>query len=202
MTEEELVKIMTVFDNAYPNRFGYLQKDKDDRKFMRKTWMMFLREVPYEVGSTAAKKLIVENKYPPSINDFMEKIDEVKNPDKLNGDEAYALVMKAVRKYGRYNVKEAMESLPPICKRAVDLFGGFESMCNISGDPNEELFAKKQFKRIYDTQQERQDNYEKLPASAKEELDKRRSDLVDKVTGSSKMLNSGDGKNGSEGNPD
>lgn len=167
MTKEEMLAIMGIVDSCYPGRFGYSQRNSQDRKIMLQTWYTFLQDYEYKLVEIAVYKLAADSQYPPSVNDILSKIEEVENPDKLTTDEAWEQVLNAIDRHGRYRPKEAFEMLTPAVKKAVQLYGGWDRVCSMEID-NE--FAVKQFKDIFRIQQEKQIRQNRLPESIKKEM--------------------------------
>lgn len=115
MTREETIKILMVIQAAYPN---YKPPDKT---VAVNVWAEMLSDIPYEKVSVAVKMYIQTDKkgFAPSIGDIRSKIQMLfSKEDELNETEAWALVLKAIRRSAYYS-EEEFAKLPPVVQRAV-----------------------------------------------------------------------------------
>ncbi|MFW6026793.1 MAG: replicative helicase loader/inhibitor [Candidatus Woesearchaeota archaeon] len=167
MNKEELLKIVSIIESCYPNRFGYAEKNKSDRQMFLETWFAFLKDFPYKLAEIAIYKLAAESKYPPSIHDILEKIEKIKNPNRLNADKAWKLVENAVGRFGRHNPREAFDNLPPIVVDTIKLFGGWDKVCN--RDVNNS-YSLTEFKNIFNSLMEEHITNDRLPGNIKEKI--------------------------------
>lgn len=138
MTAEEFLKAMKILVLAY---------DKEMPQEQLNAWYPFFAKDDYTVFKKSVTRIISTNKFFPSIAELKEEIARVANPPlQGNADDAWESVLLAVRKYGYYNPKEAMESLNPMTQRTVRLLGGFQRIC-VSEDGD---WLRKNFKALYE----------------------------------------------------
>ena len=79
MTKQEVCKLLAVINTAYP-RFEI--KD-DSLNATVNLWAVLFNEVPYPVAEKAVQKLIYELKFPPTIADIWQKIEQITNPNRI-----------------------------------------------------------------------------------------------------------------------
>ena len=123
MTRTETIKLFTVFTAAYP-RFDTF-RNADALKPVIELWTEMLTDVPYPVVEAAAKKLILESPYPPTISDVRKQVVDITTEptDRIDGATAWGEVSKAIREYGWYNPDEAMQSMSPRAARVARMIG-------------------------------------------------------------------------------
>lgn len=68
----ESKKILAVIKSAFPNSFKGMTVEGVSAT--ANMWTMQFADIPYEVVSIAVKKIIKDNKFPPSIEEVKEKI--------------------------------------------------------------------------------------------------------------------------------
>jgi hypothetical protein len=154
MTKTETIKLFTIFTAAYP-RFDSF-KNAEALKPVIELWTEMLADVPYPVVETAAKKLILESPYPPTISDIRKQVVEITTDpaDRIDGATAWGEVAKAIREYGHYNPEEAMESISPRAVKVARMIG-WKELCTCE----EPGVIRGQFIKMYDayTAREKQD---------------------------------------------
>ncbi|RCW44736.1 MULTISPECIES: replicative helicase loader/inhibitor [unclassified Halanaerobium] len=172
MKKTNVVKLLTFLSHAYAQRMKFPLKGQKQTEMMVEVWHEFLERYEDRLILTAAKKLAVNNSdWPPSVGAIVKEAEDIVTPaeDKITGDEAWKLVLKAVRKYGYYKPDEGMNSLPEKVQEAVKNFGGFRAICHSKANSS---YVRKQFVEIYDSIAERYRKYNYLPESVKENLKK------------------------------
>lgn len=121
MSFEEWKRIAKGLRSAYTNdRF---LPDTDALK----VWYELLKDLPYEQVSVAAYKYMEMEHYPPTPSDLRKALV----PEREEWDEAWGRVIHAVRYYGSWDTKKAIESLDPLTRKVVKNFGGFERICDL-----------------------------------------------------------------------
>ena len=121
MTKEEFAKAMSFLGMAYDKEFEAKQVE---------VWFTFFHQEDFQDFKQAVTRLISKSKFLPSIAEIKQEIAVLKNPVlQLNAEDEWSKVQNAVRKFGYYNSKEAMESLEPQTAKVVRLLGGFGAVC-------------------------------------------------------------------------
>jgi hypothetical protein len=113
-------------------------------------WYSQLKDIPYEVAETSLNAHVATNKWSPSIAEIREMASTVQNGAIPDWGDGWEQVIMAIRKYGMYQIPEAMESFDPITRQCVERLG-FRNICmseNIATD-------RANFRMIYEQLQER-----------------------------------------------
>ena len=155
MTKAEVAKILTVLAAAYP------KFEVDDLKV--RVWHEMLGDLDYATANMAAKKLILENNFPPSIAEVRKAAMEILNPEVMTAAEAWGEVERAVRVYGCYQEIEALASLSPRTAKVVRQIGWREICLN-----EEPGVIRGQFLKMYQQVQERDHREMLLPADLRQ----------------------------------
>src|SRR5690554_307656 len=116
MEKSEVVLIHTALSIAYPKLAEPDEATVD-------MWHKALADVDYKVAEVAVQKLILENVFPPSIAEVRAAIVEIMSPAIPTPAEAWGEVEKAMRLYGYYRAKEALDSMSNITKQTVKCMG-------------------------------------------------------------------------------
>ena len=126
-------------------------------------WYEQLRDIEYETAKAILNKWVATNKWSPTIADIREGYAEstISIEDWTCG---WQSVMTAVRKYGSYHPKEAVESLTGITRKCVESIG-FVNICM-----NEENRFKRDFKDLYETYSIRARQDAQISATIKQQI--------------------------------
>lgn len=114
-------------------------------------WYRELQDIPFPVAEAALRKWVSTNKWSPSIAELREAAATVSNGEIQEWGEGWEKVLKAIRKYGMYNIGAAMASLDPMTRQAVERVG-FREIClseNISVE-------RANFRMVYENLAERE----------------------------------------------
>ena len=103
-------------------------------------WYGLLKDLPYGAVSVAARSHMARSPYPPTIADLRGICLEYSNPE-VSVDDAWGMVLKAVRTYGYMREAEALESFPEPCRSVVKNIG-WQNICQ-----SENLVAERAFFR-------------------------------------------------------
>ena len=139
MTQKEMVDIFAVLLLAFPNAEtfkGGIQKLGPTIEL----WTACLPDVDYWIGQQAAIKLCRECKYPPTIAEFREKADAVKNEVGNQISQAWESLRLPMKLRGASPV-EAYINAPDMTRAAVDAMGGADKLV-INGIFNYDGFRK------------------------------------------------------------
>ena len=170
MKKTELIKVLTFISNAYPNKFSFPRKNKNDNKIFIETWYSFLKDYNYNLVKIGVKKIIINKAtWPPTVGELVKEIEKLKmnESDKLTGAEAWAIALEAVRKYGFYDMAQAMKDMPSLVKKSVECFGGYDALCH---SKVQDSYSRQNFIRIYEDLARKNNNSKFLPSSIYNEV--------------------------------
>lgn len=125
-------------------------------------WYRELCDIPYNVAEAGLRKWVISNKWSPSIAEIREMTTSVSEGDIPDWGEGWEQVLVAIRKYGSYREKEAMDSMDDITKQCVTRLG-FKNICmseNIASD-------RANFRMIYEQLAARKKVDQKMPPQLK-----------------------------------
>ncbi|MGM0549345.1 MAG: replicative helicase loader/inhibitor [Bacillota bacterium] len=169
MQKPEVVQLLSYLNGCY-NSFNFPKNNEAENKLIIEIWTDFLQYYNKDLVYSVLKKIIIHhNNYPPQVGEIVREIERSKlsTEEKLNAGDAWALVLKAVRKYGYYRAAEALDSLPPAVRKAVENFGGFNAICHSQSNDS---YIRTQFMNIYNQIKKEREEYQLLPAALKQEL--------------------------------
>ena len=176
MTLQETVTLLYLAKNLYPRDKG-MDKPKSELMDMAKAWAELLRDIPFELGKAAVAVHASSSPYAPAISEIRAYAKKMTEAPRLSADEAWALAIGAIRRYGcspykrypagKYPYELARDSLPAEVWHVMELMG-YQSMCR---SENEDVL-RAQFIRAWERQQkvreERENLLPFLPAGLKE----------------------------------
>lgn len=110
-------------------------------------WFELLKDLPYEVVSSAIKQYMITGKFAPTIAEIRGLATATVMPKVKDASEAWRDVMKAVHKHGYYNQQKVLDSLEPLTKEAAERFG-VRDLCDMQTE--DISIARAQFMKIYD----------------------------------------------------
>lgn len=94
-------------------------------------WYRALCDIPYQVAEIVLQKWVATNKWSPSIAEIREMCAVIVNGEPRTWQDGWDSVLTAIRKFGYYNPKDAMEYLngvDPIAASCV-LKLGYRNLC-------------------------------------------------------------------------
>ena len=124
-----------------------------------------LSDLPFDVAMIAARKVIatLENPFLPMPAVFRGVAAQITGPDIPTAPDAYAEVLRAIRNFGSYREKEALESLSPLVKKATMAIG-WKELC-LCEEPD---VIRGQFRMAYEALEKREVVDAKTPQKLKE----------------------------------
>jgi hypothetical protein len=170
MDKQQVIKLLTYLSNCYNNKFKFPKADQQANQMKIEVWHDLLKYYDNELVTAAAKKKILnDSSWPPSVGEIVHQVELItQSPeDRISAGMAWNMVLKAVRKYGYYKPKEAMQSLPPKVREAVEHFGGFNAVCH---SKENDSYAKTHFHKLYKEVIRHNKDMQYLPEKFKEEL--------------------------------
>ncbi len=159
MTQVEVARLLTIMASAWP------QFEPSEDKVL--LWHEMMQDVDYQVAQAALKVLIARKTFPPSIAEFRQEVLAISTPaeDQITPAEAWGMVVHAIREYGSYREREALESLPPAVRKTVEYIG-WREIC-LSEEPD---VIRAQFMRMFQQVSERRQKEAVLPATLREQI--------------------------------
>ena len=125
-------------------------------------WFRQLEDIPYDLAEMALNKWVATNKWSPTIADIREQAASVVNGEKPLWSDGWEEVVRAIKNYGSYGQKEAMESMSEITRMAVRRMG-YIDLCR-SENP---VADRANFRMIFEQIAEREQKQNQLPVSMK-----------------------------------
>jgi len=124
-----------------------------------------LSDLPFDVAMAAGRKVIatLENPFLPMPAVFRGMAVQITGPSIPPAPDAYAEVLRAIRNFGSYKQKEALESLSPLVRKATEAIG-WKELC-LCEEPD---VIRGQFRMAYEALQKREMTEAKTPQSLKQ----------------------------------
>lgn len=168
MTTEEIRTMLAVLKSAYPSSFK--SWEEEDVRGTVKVWKLFFEHEDAAIVNAAVVSLIGSRKegYTPTIGEICEKIRELKAPDELTEQDAWALVSKACRN-GYYGYHDEFEKLPLAVQQVVGAPEQLKAWSMVDQDELETVTASN-FRKAYRTHVQREQEMERLPSAMREQL--------------------------------
>lgn len=130
-----------------------------------KIWFSLLKDIPYEVLNVAIQKYMMTNKFAPTIADLRELSTEAVQGQISDWGDGWGQVLRAIREYGMYDVRSALNSMDDITRKCVERLG-FREICMSTNIAVE----RASFRTLYETLANRQKEDAKLSLSIKTKL--------------------------------
>ena len=145
MNKEQFIKGLKYLGIAYNKEFTEEQAT---------VWYDFFKNETYDNFRDAVKRIIPKKQFMPSIAELKQEITTISNPVlQLNADEEWDNVLKAVRKYGSYQEKEAMNSLKSYTRHIARQVG-YRRICMSESIQ----WERKEFIDLFNMNKERDEN--------------------------------------------
>jgi len=123
-------------------------------------WFRELQDIPYEVAESALRTWVATNKWSPSIAEIREQSSTIAKGDIPDWGDGWEQVIMAVRKFGSYRAREALESMDDITRRCVERIG-FTNIC-MSENPSAD---RANFRMMYEQLAERKKKDDQIPSN-------------------------------------
>lgn len=151
MTKEECWKLIGLLFTTYPTA-------NLDVKHAE-AYSSAIIDLPADAAAKAIDRLRRTNRFLPSVAEVREATAEVVLGPKRSGEEAYRVLLEAIRKYGRYEVPQFSD---PHLARALGVWGGWVDACN---SPDDDPGGRARFIELYEqlVQRERDDIVSGIP---------------------------------------
>lgn len=165
MTRKDVISLMGVLQTAYPS--FYAKQDDDEIQAAISLWAEMFADDDAALVGAATKALIatrVEG-YPPTIGAVKEKMHELKCADEMTEDEAWAMVLKAL-KNSLYSSLAEFRELPKDVQRIVHAPEQLRDWALMDSETVNSVVASN-FKHSYRVQAKRIKDMAMLPADVR-----------------------------------
>lgn len=139
-------------------------------------WYQMLKDLNYEDASAALGKHLSISPYPPTIAD----IRRIQVDDGMNGEQAWALVFKAIEN-SNYHSQEEFDSLPELIQKAVGSPANLRELALMPTDTVNSV-EKSHFLRIYELEKKRKKETDAIPVAIRNRI-QRSCDLLEGKNG-------------------
>jgi len=171
LTRHETIELLAVLQAAY-HRF-YADTTQKQRDEAVSVWNIMLSDIPLEVAKLALYRLIATLKFPPTIAEMRESIATVRYEPLPDAGDAWGEVNQAIKRYGGYREKEALESLREPVRSVVQRMG-WQELCTSEND----IADRAHFLRIYEAMERRTHEHQQLPRALRERIGQAKSTLA------------------------
>lgn len=121
-------------------------------------WFEELKDLDATVTKTAIRKWVSTNKWSPSIAELREAVNKITQPKIKDWSEAFEEARQAIRRFGWYNPKDALDSLDELTRETVRRMG-YHDMCMSENHASD----RANFRDIYNTLAERKKQERQIP---------------------------------------
>jgi hypothetical protein len=169
MNKKEIINLLGIATANFPNM------QEKDMKPTAILWEKSLSDMEYYVAEKAILKVLSTSKFFPTISEIREAAADLTQPRTLDAMEAWGLIGEAIRKYGHYREKEALQSLPEDVAQMVRRFS-WRELC-LSETPD---ILRAQFRKAWEIHSKRQNELKALPLEVRQ--------MLGGITGEKKLL--------------
>ena len=141
-------------------------------------WFSLIGDIPFEDCKNAVTQLMATSNFFPSAAEIRKLCSQMEHPEIPGIDDAWGMVLKAVRRYGYMQEAEALESLPEPCRTVVRNIG-WQNICRSENIMTERAF----FRDSYGPKIQEIHRQEALPSGIKRENRERIAAQVEKTAG-------------------
>lgn len=159
MTKQEFAQFAMALRTYYPR-----EQILPNQQAME-LWYRELQDIPMDVAEATLRKWVSTNKWSPSIAEIRENASCVKDGDPLTWGESWERALTAIRRFGSYRPREALDSLDPLTRKCVESIG-FRELCmseNITAD-------RANYRMIFDTMAKREQAHKQLALPLQETI--------------------------------
>jgi hypothetical protein len=160
MNKKEIINLLGITTANFPNM------QEKDMKPTAILWEKSLSDIEYNVAEKAILAVLSKSKFFPTISEIREAAADLTQPRTLDAMEAWELIGQAIRKYGHYREKEAMQSLPEEVATMAKRFS-WRELC-LSETPD---ILRAQFRNAWDIYSKRQREMKSLPSEVRQMLE-------------------------------
>ena len=160
MDKKEFATFAMALKSYYPKEDKLLPNQQ-----VMELWFRELQDIPFNIAEAAMRKWVATNKWSPSIAEIREMTVNVVNGEIPDWGDGWEKVQTAIRRFGMYRPREALESLDPLTRKCVERLG-FRDLCiseNIMAD-------RANFRLIYETLAKREQTQQQLALPLQETI--------------------------------
>lgn len=150
MNRVEVAKLLAIIAGAHPNF------EAEEAKVT--IWHELLGDLDYEAAQRAVHQHITTSKWIPTIAEIREQATRSSRPEHMTPGEAWHAVHGAVQRYGYYEPRKGLESLPSLVAYAAQQIGWTEICMETQVG-----MLRSQYMRIYEQLVERAKREELVP---------------------------------------
>ena len=165
MTKKEMAEILAVMQANYPDDF----RGMSDAAMYGKInlWFMQFRDDDYKdvLAAVMAHIATDTNRFMPPVGVIKAKLVELRRPEEMTEQEAWALVSKATRN-STYNSAEEFAKLPPVVQRLVGSHMQLKEWAAMDTETLQSVVASN-FQRSYKVRAKSEREYLALPENVK-----------------------------------
>lgn len=165
MIKKEMAEILAIMQANYPDDFRGMSDTAMNAKI--NLWFMQFRDDDYKEVLAAVMAHIATdtNRFMPPVGVIKAKLVELRQPDEMTEQEAWALVSKATRN-STYNSAEEFAKLPPVLQRIVGSHMQLKEWAAMDTETLQSVVASN-FQRSYKVRVKSEREYLALPSSVK-----------------------------------
>jgi hypothetical protein len=166
MNRKEIINLLGIATANFPST------QEKDMKPTAVLWEKALSDVPYDIAEAALIKVLSTSRFFPTLADIREAIADITQPRTMDAMEAWGLIGEAIRKFGWYRQKEAMEFLPEDVREMVKQFTWWDLCMNEQPD-----ILRAQFRKAWEIRSKRKDELRALPSEIRTLLEGTANDM-------------------------
>ena len=158
--------VLGTLQSAFPSFYrGLGQKAARD---IADLWAKMFEDDDFKSVMAAVQALIATRTegYPPTIGEVKEKLGQLRCPEELSEQDAWALVSKACQN-GYYHATEEFENLPEVVQRAVGSPEQLKAWSQMDASTVESVVASN-FMRTFKVKQKQQKELDMIPSEARQ----------------------------------
>lgn len=159
MTNEEFATFSMALKTYFPRETLLPNKQAME------LWYRELQDIPYDVAVLALRKWVATQKWSPSIADIREQAASIVGGEAMTWGESWHNLQEAIRRFGSWNEREALESLDPLTRKCAEYIG-FRELCiseNVMAD-------RAHYQKIFGTVLRREQMDRQLAAPLRESI--------------------------------
>lgn len=162
LRKDEFIKIIEYLVAVYPE----LEKSFNSQT-TQAVWYDLLKDIDYETLTIAVKAYCSTGTFAPKPADIRALVVETITPYS-DWSEGWSLVLRSISKFGMYQEAEALAWIAAFDRTASESIRrlGYKNLCLAE----EQMSFRANFRRIYESQKDREKFYSKLPPESKKKM--------------------------------
>lgn len=162
LRKDEFIKIIEYLVAVYPE----LEKSFNSQT-TQAVWYDLLKDIDYETLTIAVKAYCSTGTFTPKPADIRALVVEAITPYS-DWSEGWSLVLRSISKFGMYQETEALDWIACFDRTASESIRrlGYKNLCLAE----EQMSFRANFRRIYESQKDREKFYSKLPPESRKKM--------------------------------